>query len=152
MKRSRADLRAAVARELERRKLEEQRKEREEEELHAWRQQEPPTEAEARLRSLRDTAYELVRRNSSNNPGAALMRQELARCFPDVSGDEYAQVYFDLFDECKNLLWAAVEMAYRHREGHLSHAEALRQLKERFPGFSVLIYETAFSDGLNAAR
>lgn len=108
--------------------------------------------SEARLRSLRDTAFELVRSNSSDNPGAALMRRELARRFPDVSSDEYAQVYFDLFNECKKLVWAAVEMAYRHKEGDLSRAEALRQLEERSPDFSVLIYETAFSDGLNAAR
>lgn len=109
-------------------------------------------ETEARLRSLRDTAYGLVRENCSNNPGAALMRQELARRFPDVSSDQYAQVYFDLFDECVKLLWAAVDLAYRYREGDLSRPEALRQLEERFPGFSASIYETAFSDGVNAAR
>jgi replication-associated recombination protein RarA len=152
MKRSRADLRAAVARELERRKLQEQRKEREEEELHAWRQQEQPTGAEARLRSLRDEAFELVRRNSSNNPGAALMRRELARRFPDVSSDEYAQVYFDLFDECQKLLWGSGEVAALYWDERLSQAGALRQLQERFPGFSVRTYEAAFSEGMKGIR
>jgi hypothetical protein len=144
--------RAAVPHELERREREEARRKREEEELHAWRLKERPTGAEARLRRMHDTAFELVCKDSSNNPGAALVRRTLARLFPDVSSDEYAPVYFDLFNEGQKLLRVAGEVADMYRERRLSHVEALRQLEERCPGFSVRTYESAFGDGMFATR
>jgi hypothetical protein len=144
--------RAAVPRELERREREEETRQRDDEALHAWRRQEPPTGAESRVRLLRDAAFALVRRNSSNNPGAALMRQELARRFPDVSSDEYAQVYFDLFDECLKLLDEALKLAAMHWEQRLSEVEALRQLSERYPGFSADTYQSALDNWRQAFR
>lgn len=65
-----------------------------------------------------------------------------------VSGDEYASVYFELLDESHKLLTAAGELAGRCWEGQISELEALRQLRERFPGFSTDTYRSAFAYGM----
>ncbi len=144
--------RAAMARDLERRKREEEERQALESELRAWRQAEPSSGVDARRQSMRDAAFNLVREHGNSYPGSALSRRQLAQTFPEVSGDEYAPVYSELLDEGDKLLWAGGEVAGSFREGRMSKLEALRRLKERFPGFSTDTYESAFAFGMFATR
>jgi hypothetical protein len=134
-----------MARELERRK-------REEEEWRAWLQVEPISGADARRQRLRDTAYKLARKHHFGDPDPAPSRQQLAQFFPEVSGAEYASVYFEFLDELDRLRTMCGEVADQFREGRISQLEALRQLKKSFPGFSTDTYESAFADGMFDTR
>ena len=105
-----------------------------------------------RGQSLRDTAFQLLRTHGFSYPGPALSRRRLAQLFPEVSDNEYASVYFELLDECKKLLDGAGEIAADLWEERVSRLEALRQLEERFPGFSLDNYDFALSYWSSAFR
>jgi hypothetical protein len=112
----------------------------------------PLSPDEQRKAELLDRVFELAASKGPEYPGPAIARRMLAQEFSDVSPDETADVYFDVYGQALKLLSAASLLAERYREHELSRLAVLQELRQLFPGYSTATYERAFGAGLNDTR